>query len=800
MEKQALQHSVMYSTIFKDEFAKTLSQQIGSSSIVLSRQIATVKIIIGPPLPLKYMPTRNPSSKPDSLSSNFAEIKNPLTIMFSISLLSQQTKKYFLDYLYLFLSLAAFLLFARFLYLVYLRTCNPHTLASSAGASYIYEPMTAPLSDPETQSHTLKALDRDNTHRRDIYKGIDKSNQQDLLRTLRRQESFHETNISQAISRAVRDALLESQSSTKYPREFYEYLYMKYTLLDVEALYFPLGLYLPFMSTPQPVGWFEDLILYIMQNHKLISCILVPQGSPVGGIEKTQIFCMKGSLAFALTSFLGLLLVSSGIARTTKSPIVVVFNIFCVSPIALGVELFALRITRAFTYVDANNPNFKLQHPIWSFFILTFSRFSVLLIVILCLFLLVVASYFSTQKSPTDLVVTYVFQVLTPSALFDALQNVLALYPYSHVNIALMDKFTILLVGKRYCESLRWNNRQEVIDFTVTKYRLLCGFICIDVVRDVLKEGESPIMLSTGEPRDAWVKEPREQRKQKVLRILQTRGHDLDSKIEPRETKNYGLSVLVDSKHNHPSQPLPASSTSLLSSSGTKRLSVTQVAGAPQINPLIASDRRQSLNQSHARRGSVVPLSQSTTEPQSFLSSSPPFSSSSSSSFPSPFLPPLPPPYPSPAVTTSPESPLGPPSRPSSQSSHQTLSFQASDTIATEDILTNDMSQWMHSDVTLQNELKCQSEFTSNDDETLQIKLTNKGRNTDIGSRVALFETLAEIGNVDEETKTKARGEAHKRHLSVYRQRLNDRSASQSTKATEAEAETETQTERVKEI
>lgn len=69
--------------------------------------------------------------------------------------------------------------------------------------------------------------------------------------------------LSNAVVRAIDDFTTETKRSTMYPREMYEYLSLKYTVLDVEAMLFPFGFF------NLPAGLIEDTLLYIMTHHKL---------------------------------------------------------------------------------------------------------------------------------------------------------------------------------------------------------------------------------------------------------------------------------------------------------------------------------------------------------------------------------------------------------------------------------------------------------------------------------------------------------------------------------------------------
>lgn len=69
--------------------------------------------------------------------------------------------------------------------------------------------------------------------------------------------------LTRDLSRKINEGVLGPENYNKYPRDMYEYLSLKYTILNVEAILFPKGFF------NLPVGLIEDTLLYIMIHHKL---------------------------------------------------------------------------------------------------------------------------------------------------------------------------------------------------------------------------------------------------------------------------------------------------------------------------------------------------------------------------------------------------------------------------------------------------------------------------------------------------------------------------------------------------
>jgi len=288
----------------------------------------------------------------------------------------------------------------------------------------------------------LLALDKKNELRRKINLAIEQAAmlKAGIVYELASKDNEHLT--SSQFTKAIRLALERDESSSKnvYPRELYEYLAMDYTLLDVEATIFPSGLKIPFTSYCLPVGIVEDYLLFISNKHMMLSCIFKPVNSPVGGINHIQMYLVKSALAFSLAAIIAPLIKNAGFTYSIQKSLQISFNLFCVTPLAIAVTKLCLFVTSAFTSIDAHDPTFKLKHPLYSFFIISMSRLSLLIITGLVLLLLVLASVFSYHSRTITFIRVYVVEVLIPSAVIECFLHMLPMYPYNGTFVYLFGK------------------------------------------------------------------------------------------------------------------------------------------------------------------------------------------------------------------------------------------------------------------------------------------------------------------------------------------------------------------------
>lgn len=259
----------------------------------------------------------------------------------------------------------------------------------------------------------------------------------------------NDQTLSINMSKVVRQALEFDASIVEnlYPRELYEYLDMEYTLLDVEAMLFPEGMPIPFTSHRLPVGLLEDYMLFTCNKHTLLGCLFMPINSPVGAIHRIQMYLVKSALAFSLAAIVAPLIRSAGFTYSVTKALQLLFNLFCVTPLAKVVSQICLAAASAFTTIDAQDPTMKLKRPFLSFLIIFLSRVSLMIISGMVMLLLVVASVFSYDPDTITFIEVYLVQVMFPSVVMEACTYMLLFYPYSSAFLCVRGR-VVVGIGK----------------------------------------------------------------------------------------------------------------------------------------------------------------------------------------------------------------------------------------------------------------------------------------------------------------------------------------------------------------
>jgi len=394
------------STTFVDTFIKQIIQISGASSPLLANRIVAVNIAIAPPQFLALRPTVYPTRMQTLVP---VDEQTPLEHTVTSAYVAKKTDKYFFSYVQLFMGIVAVLCVCRVLYLIHIYINRPKTLIASAASSSIYDPYSASLGDPQTRSLMLSRVDAKNEERRRVYRAVEEAAlvKAGILHEL----SMHDSESAQhVVSRAIRQALERDDDEAAFDRELYEYVDMAYTLLDVEATIFPQGLKLPWSSQRLPPGLFEDYLLFTSNRHRLLSCIFSPVGSSVGAIYHTQMYLVKTAIAFSLSAIVNSIIKISGLPRRATQSLIIAFNIFCASPIAVEISDLGLKLISS---VDAQDPTYKLKHPMVSLLLVSLSRLSLLVISGLVLGLLVVASLFSYHPQTLTFILVYIREVRT---------------------------------------------------------------------------------------------------------------------------------------------------------------------------------------------------------------------------------------------------------------------------------------------------------------------------------------------------------------------------------------------------
>lgn len=438
-------------------------------------------VIVGPPEsgippPASGLSGGGPSSSSSSSSSLSSSPLSVLAYSIDPTFAEAQMKKYFIDYLCMFLGITMTLVLARLIYL-YL-SHKKYTLAYSSSLSTTIDPAEVPPS-AVTSSSLLRKIDNRNERRHKHWRLEEEAELQKGHIIHTNLQKSNNTSLESALHARVYDG-----PKGPYRSAFYQYLRYKFTILDCEPLIFPHGIF------GLPSGWVEDTLLSLMSRHRLLRCIFIPKGSMIGGMEAIQLYLVKSALSFSLAAiFDSVYLLGQKGSRTNADSYTTpsyytigAFNFFVINPLSTQVTELGEAMLLRFSRVD--DPKYKLLYPtryvLWKFV----GHISVLLFAILVLGLLVIASLVSSRKNPGTLAYEYFVLAVLPSATIKALIIIAEHYDRMGMYGSILCGYMSFKIGKRYCEMLRLDRKVEGLDFEVHSFKLPYGLLTFEVVRD----------------------------------------------------------------------------------------------------------------------------------------------------------------------------------------------------------------------------------------------------------------------------------------------------------------------------
>lgn len=349
-----------------------------------------------------------------------------------------------------------------------------------------------------------------------------------------------------------------SLMKTEYPREFYEYLGLRYTLLDGEARFARRGLLIPTMrcrGKRLPPGLLEDFLLYICNNHPHLNCIFAVPGGHISSLENTQVFILHYCLAFAITSLAHPIFGAMGFSDQASPRVTEAFSILCVNPICTGISNAGkMLLSTCKKSAPALGAKYKSAFILFNLA----SRLSMLAFVAFIFFLLVFASLFSDKPDTRSLILLFFKDIILPPFFLHLIFAMLAFFPYYHIDVSFFGplKWPRFTIGKRYCEMLRHNRKVEGVDFLVSSWNL-AYIIRIDYIRDVtemdINTGWRGVDESKAGSGCGWeIGMPRQKNTRETLYTRRRRMMKLPSKGQ----ESNALNSMVPSRKLHISNPM----------------------------------------------------------------------------------------------------------------------------------------------------------------------------------------------------------------------------------------------------
>jgi hypothetical protein len=295
--------------------------------------------------------------------------------------------------------------------------------------------------------HTLEEerikneLDEKSLHKRNEKHDINDNSIQD--------EKNAENSIEYSDKRKTRGGDVKN----KFSSAFYQYILQRRAYIGCEPLIYENG-YIKNMICfiwCFPKGAYEDFLIYLANNHLLLSCIYAAKGGPLSRSGRRLVYMMQYSLSFFIK------IVSFGVLQYFNIPEYVspAFSILIITPLSISFGTFIKLLYTCSCLV--NNNQFRVEHPRMHRWVKSIGRLVTIPFVLLVFGLLVLASTFSCQSSRYDIILSFFLQVQLLSSILEVIYAILIFTPDYYYNLSIITPLfskTLVLIGSLYAERL----------------------------------------------------------------------------------------------------------------------------------------------------------------------------------------------------------------------------------------------------------------------------------------------------------------------------------------------------------
>lgn len=203
----------------------------------------------------------------------------------------------------------------------------------------------------------------------------------------------------------------------KFDDSFYNFISAGGHYSGCGATVWPEGYTIPWVNYTLHKGLMEDLLLYLFNNHSVLSCICAMKKSTFSRNKRRIAFTMEHSLAFFLVSF-NTSLITVGMSKQMA----VIINLFVISPTC---SLYNSLFHDLLTCPCIQNSEYRKRNPNQTL-ILEYLGLTIAFPLMLGgLALLVLAALFTVAKNRGGILVTYVVQVQVYGAIMQLLKAVM---------------------------------------------------------------------------------------------------------------------------------------------------------------------------------------------------------------------------------------------------------------------------------------------------------------------------------------------------------------------------------------
>jgi hypothetical protein len=135
-----------------------------------------------------------------------------------------------------------------------------------------------------------------------------------------------------------------AEKSKLFDAEFHDYLLMQRCYLGCSAVFFKHGFAIPFTGVTLREGLAENFLLYLMNNHSIVSCVYACKQSSHSRNGRRWVLIVQHAVGFFITNIAGVLFLAAGVggvySQATAEPTTSyfacqLFDIFVTAPIAI---------------------------------------------------------------------------------------------------------------------------------------------------------------------------------------------------------------------------------------------------------------------------------------------------------------------------------------------------------------------------------------------------------------------------------------------------------------------------------
>jgi hypothetical protein len=273
--------------------------------------------------------------------------------------------------------------------------------------------------------------------------------------------------------------------------EFHDYLLLKRCYLGCSAVLFEGGLRIPVLGVALREGLAENFLLYVMNNHSIVSCAYACKQSSHSRNSRRWVLIVQHAVGFFVTNIVGVLFLLAGVgavySQATAQPATSyfasqLFDIFVASPIALAFGEVFRRLYRCDVSVSTIE-----KYPRYVKALTAVRKGLVIPLIILGVFaLLVICAVLTTGQSRQGNIVSYMRDVFLVTVVLDLVCAALSFVSTHHYAVYLFGgRLCLLSVGQLYVELLLADGKRQGVDYKVSSYSRVGGLVRIDNIADI---------------------------------------------------------------------------------------------------------------------------------------------------------------------------------------------------------------------------------------------------------------------------------------------------------------------------